>query len=96
MRKFKRGDVVKLNETGKMADNKEIENKLFEIESIVDEVQCYHRKEKRCRGVTKCNIQEGQGVFFTDYNSRCSEVLEFATDREAFLYHVVGLRERIE
>ena len=92
---IKIGDIVKLNKIGKMANNKKVENKLFEVESILGNVSCGDYKVRQC-SIKECNFQKGQGIYFTDGNSRCSEVLELATDREAFLYHVAGLRERLE
>lgn len=99
MKKFKRGNIIKLNKIGK-GENKEIGNSLFEIESINDIINCNHYEKGRCitikRKAIECDVKKGYAVYFTNGRPRCSEVLELATDREAFLYHVAGLREALE
>lgn len=94
MRMFKRGDIVKLNENGKN-DKTNNEEMLVEVENAEGGVGCCGKKELACKGAV-CNVEKGYAVHFTNRDSRCSEALELATDREAFLYHVAGLRERLE
>ena len=96
--RFKVGQIVKLskfyNAEGERADR--FRKMLYEILKAGGCVACETNPEY-CSASDDCRGNIGVTLILTEpYGAICSKSVEAATDRETFLYHVAGLRERIE
>lgn len=94
MKGFKEEDIVKLSDFYGIED--ELREMLYEVLKAGGCVAC-EINPSYCSASNECGENVGVTLILTEpCNVICSKSVELATDRETFLYHVAGLRKRLE